>query len=73
MGHSGHLAEARPKKGTYLSVEPFHLSRYLDEQSFRFNERSLDDAIRFVLGLKSILSKRLTYVALTGKELPETC
>ena len=26
-------------KGTYVSVEPFHLFRYLDEQSFRFNTR----------------------------------
>jgi len=25
--------------GTYVSVEPFHLFRYLDEQSFRYNER----------------------------------
>ena len=26
--------------GTYVSVEPFHLFRYLDEQAFRFNNRS---------------------------------
>ena len=26
-------------KGTYVSVEPFHLFRYLDEQTFRFNNR----------------------------------
>ncbi len=26
-------------KGTYVSVEPFHLFRYLDEQAFRFNNR----------------------------------
>jgi transposase-like protein len=26
--------------GTYISVEPFHLFRYLDEQSFRFNNRN---------------------------------
>ena len=25
-----------------MSVEPFHLFRYLDEQSFRYNERSFD-------------------------------
>lgn len=29
----------RSIKGTYVSVEPFHLFRYLDEQSFRFNTR----------------------------------
>ena len=34
--------------GTYVSVEPFHLFRYLDEQSFRFNNRKdLDDGQRF--------------------------
>jgi transposase-like protein len=63
----------RAIKGTYVSIEPFHLFRYLDEQSFRFNERGLNDAQRFVLGLKGIINKRLTYVALTGSELPQTC
>src|ERR1035441_346319 len=32
----------RTLKGTYVSVEPFHLFRYLDEQRFRFNERKDD-------------------------------
>ena len=63
----------RAIKGTYVSIEPFHLFRYLDEQSFRFNERSLNDAERFILGLKGIINKRLTYKALTGSELPQTC
>ena len=30
--------------GTYISVEPFHLFRYLDEQAFRFNRRKANDA-----------------------------
>ncbi|CAN5556175.1 IS1595 family transposase [soil metagenome] len=34
--------------GTYISVEPFHLFRYLDEQSFRFNQRKLTDFQRFL-------------------------
>jgi transposase-like protein len=63
----------RALRGTYVSVEPFHLFRYLDEQAFRFNERAISDAQRFVLGLKGILRKRLTYSALTGSELPQTC
>jgi transposase-like protein len=63
----------RALKGTYVSVMPFHLFRYLDEQAFRFNERANNDAARFVLGLKGILRKRLTYSALTGSELPQTC
>ncbi len=56
-----------------MSVEPFHLFRYLDEQAFRFNNRKDDDASRFVLALKGVLGKRLTYAALTGSELPQTC
>ena len=63
----------RSLKGTYVSVEPFHLFRYLDEQAFRFNRRKLSDAARFVIALNGILNKRLTYTALTGSELPQTC
>jgi transposase-like protein len=63
----------RMLKGTYVSVEPFHLFRYLDEQVFRFNNRKGTDAMRFVLALKGIIGKRLTYAALTGSELPQTC
>ncbi len=62
----------RAIRGTYVSVEPFHLFRYLDEQAFRFNNRGGDDAFRFALALKGIIGKRLTYVALTGSELPQT-
>ena len=63
----------RAIKGTYVSVEPFHLFRYLDEQAFRFNKRKLTDTARFAIALKGILNKRLTYSALTGSELPQTC
>jgi transposase-like protein len=63
----------RAIKGTYVSVEPFHLFRYLDEQSFRFNNRKDSDAMRFVAALKGIIGKLLTYTALTGAELPQTC
>lgn len=51
----------RSIKGTYVSVEPFHLFRYLDEQAFRFNKRILSDAQRFGLALAGIVGKRLTY------------
>ena len=54
--------------GTYVSVEPFHLYRYLDEQMFRFNNRKdLDDAGRFDLAVSQIVGKRLTFAELTGK------
>jgi transposase-like protein len=63
----------RALKGTYINAEPFHLFRYLDEQAFRFNNRKGTDAMRFALALKGIINKRLTYTALTGSELPQTC
>jgi len=54
--------------GTYVSVEPFHLFRYLDEQMFRFNNRKdLDDKGRFDLAVSQIVGKRLTFAQLTGK------
>jgi transposase-like protein len=57
--------------GTYVSVEPFHLFRYLDEQSFRYNNRKdIGDQGRFELGMKHVADRRLTYKELTGKELP---
>jgi hypothetical protein len=53
--------------GTYVSVEPFHLFRYVDEQAFRYNHRKMDDVHRFVIGMKQIVGRRLTYAQLTGK------
>lgn len=54
--------------GTYVSVEPFHLFRYLDEQAFRFNNRKGDDSDRFIKAAQNITGKRLTLKQLTGKE-----
>src|SRR5207248_96503 len=48
-------------RGTYISVEPFHLFRYLDEQVFRFNSRKAKDGTRFVDVVRQIIGKRLTY------------
>jgi hypothetical protein len=61
----------RGLNGTYISVEPFHLFRYLDEQAFRYNNRStkenpLNDADRFVAAMLQVTGKRLTYAELTG-------
>src|SRR6266436_2824857 len=55
-------------KGTYVSVEPFHLFRYLDEQAFRFNERKDDDKGRFLKAIASFAGKRLMYSKLIGQE-----
>ncbi len=54
-------------KGTYVSVEPFHLFRYLDEQSFRFNTRKDNDQGRFMTALSQISGKRIEYKALIGQ------
>ena len=56
----------RAIKGTYVSVEPFHLFRYSDEQSFRYNERKATDAERFGKVLNLVGGKRLTYAQVTG-------
>jgi transposase-like protein len=58
----------RGLKGTYVSVEPFHLFRYLDEQTFRFNNRKLTDGERFSIVVNHIIGRRLTYSELTGKD-----
>jgi transposase-like protein len=55
--------------GTYISVEPFHLFRYIDEQAFRFNNRKpMSDADRFSYLVRKVVGKRLTYAELIGKE-----
>lgn len=66
----------RNLRGTYVSVEPFHLDRYLDEQVFRFNNRGgkkreerVTDAERFQLAMSKASGKRLTYAQLTGKQV----
>jgi hypothetical protein len=66
--------------GTYVSVEPFHLFRYLDEQAYRYNNRKHDDGElmtdfeRFKLACSQVVGKRLTWDVLTGKQSdPQTC
>lgn len=62
----------RGLKGTYVSIEPYHLHRYADEQAFRYNNRAtkdnpVDDSDRFMLAVSQIVGRRLTYAELTGK------
>lgn len=60
--------------GTYISVEPFHLFRCLDEQAFRYNNRQdadgnkLTDAQRFDIGCAKSRES-----ALLGKNSPARC
>src|SRR5258708_33531010 len=57
----------RAISGTYVSVEPYHLFRYLDEQAFRYNNRKdLNDGERFDLAVRQIVGKRLTCAEVTG-------
>lgn len=58
----------RSLKGTYVSVEPFHLFRYLDEQVFRFNARKDNDYGRFSAVLSWVTGLRITYKELTGDD-----
>lgn len=60
----------RTLKGTYVSVDPVHLFRYLDEQVFRFNERKDNDAGRFAKVAGAVIGKRLTYQQLIGNPAP---
>jgi transposase-like protein len=57
----------RGLNGTYVSAEPFHLFRYLDERAFTFNERERGDYGRFEEVLRAVTGRRLTYDELTGK------
>ena len=56
----------RGLNGTYVSVEPYHLYRYLDEQAFRFNNRSLTDGERFSMAVAGVTDKRLTFSEAIG-------
>jgi transposase-like protein len=62
----------RALKGTYISIEPFHMFRYLDEQAWRYNNRAtkelkITDGDRFRTALSQIVGKRLTFKEVTGK------
>ncbi len=56
-----------------LSVlRSFHLFRYLDEQSFRFNyrgskENPITDSDRLNIAASQLAGKRITFAQLTGK------
>ncbi len=53
--------------GTHHSVEPFHLDRYLDEGTYRFNTRGMRDTTRFAQTVGRADGKRITYQELIGK------
>ena len=60
----------RALHGTYVSIEPFHVFCYLDEQAFRFNHRGDNNPGRFLKALRGIIIERqLTYSELTGQKM----
>ena len=72
------VCSKRGINGTYVSVEPFHLFRYLDEQVYRFENRATDghplnDFDRFRMAASQIVGKRLTWNEVTGKADSATC
>jgi len=54
--------------GTYISVEPFHLFRYLDEQAFRYNNRKDSDYGRFSEVMGKVEGKQLPYDVVSGRQ-----
>ena len=58
----------RALRGTYVSVEPYHLSAYVDEQCFRFNGRKKTDGERFTRAMSMLKGTRLTYDKLIRAE-----
>ncbi len=59
----------RTISGTYVSVEPYHLAKYVEEQVFRYNERKGKDKDRFIKAISQVAGKRLTYKQLIGDSL----
>lgn len=58
----------RGLKGTYVAVAPYHLTRYVDEQIYRFNKRKGSDGSRFFEALSSVVGRRLTWRQLTAQD-----
>jgi len=59
----------RGLNGTYVSVEPYHLFRYLDEQAYRYNNRKdANDFDRFRMAAAQIVGKRLTWKQTIGMQ-----
>ncbi len=53
-------------KGTHIHLSEKHMLRYLDEETFRYGNRTLNDAGRFLLAAQSVIGRRLTWKQLTS-------
>ncbi|HLW71891.1 MAG TPA: IS1595 family transposase [Candidatus Binataceae bacterium] len=52
--------------GTHHFVMPWQVDRYLDDATFRYNNRKLSDGARFALACAQADGRRLTWKELTG-------
>jgi transposase-like protein len=59
----------RAIRGTYISVDPAHLFRYVDEQVFRFNVKDESEHNRFASVVRDVVGRRLTYAMLVNAGL----
>lgn len=57
----------RGLNGTYVSVEPFHLFRYIKEQPFRYNHREMTDGGRLQGAMSQIVGKHPNYAGLLAR------
>ncbi len=58
----------RGLRGTYVNCDVEHLFRYLNEQTFRFNNRRDNDSMRFESVMSMVAGKKLTYAELIQKQ-----
>ncbi|MHB9022582.1 MAG: IS1595 family transposase [Armatimonadota bacterium] len=70
--HTNHLENywslfKRCFKGTWTHLSDAHLQRYLVQQEFRFNNRTTEDADRFIMIAEQVEGKKITYQKLIGK------
>lgn len=52
--------------GTHHFVMPWQLDRYLDDATFRYNNRKMSDGTRFMLACGQTDGRRLTWKELTS-------
>lgn len=69
-GHTNGLETLLPPQayvqGQHVAAEPFHLTKYIDEQAYCYNTRELSDYQRCLVALNVATGSRLTCDDLTS-------